>query len=1564
MGDKLSEHIDCWKKQLLDFGKRNRLINFKDSKRSNLVITSPAFDELYEKIIVDEKTIIFPYAKQITFDENGEEELTSVVEGDVKTPKTIDDLQKTLKALRYKANTFIEEQGINTLYLSFGLFRWKENDNSDEYFSAPLILVPVKLSIKSLTSPYELSLHEDEIVVNPTLLHKLENDWGIIIPKFDSNQDSDIKSYFKEVNKIVKDKAWYIDPTVNLTCLSFLKINMYKDLDNNQDRLKANAIVSAIAGDGDPQTVSSELNNYDHDSNIRPIDSYQVVDADSSQQDAILLSKRSKSFVLQGPPGTGKSQTITNIISEALADGKKVLFVSEKMAALQVVYKRLTSLGLGDFCMTLHNHRANKKEILTKLGKCLYIDRKRVRDEALAELDLLERRRNSLNDYDRELHTQYSALNLSIFKVNGRLAKLHNVPEFSFEISKPDKVTESELGERIYILKELTRVLKEHNKDISQNIWKGANIEILTHQLRHDIDSAVKLFVQIIPQLEEAYVELSKALLISAPSTIENIERIIDFISLNCKTSKILKSWIYLEDIDSLLKNIEEDKTLYDDLAHIENEICKEYDKEILDLDYYPILQRYRTEYNSIFKIFKKAYRKDIQIIRSYLKINRRISDTEATTILEQLKIYSEHIRVIAEKELKMKNLYEEFFKGKNTDWNEIIQSIFQAKDLCTSLESIGVNRMNAEELCCNSKYIHICRENKTTLSTLYNIISSHFEWFNTLFEDKKQLKSLGLADLCKHLAELSANKHMLEEWIDYKTCRKQCEKEGMLSYMQIIEGNNLDPDTIEDIYLKRFYTLWLDAVLVDCPNVRNFRSRNQEETIKEFCKLDKEQFIIAQARVREKIIAGIPDFNLFTSTKDEVGILKRELTKQRKLMPLRQLFASIPNLMTALKPCFMMSPLSVSVFLEAKSYEFDLVIFDEASQVHTEDAIGAIMRAKQVIIVGDTKQLPPTNFFAASLNDDEFDTDIYEDDKYSNIGAYESILDESLTVLPERSLRWHYRSRHEHLIAFSNAKIYNNNLITFPSTKDKVKDSGVEYVFVENGIYERGGKKNNIAEAKRVADLVFEHFRNYPKRSLGVVTFSEAQQSAIDGAIRQKRLSDPSLDKFFEEELDEGFFIKNLENVQGDERDTIIFSIGYAKDATGVMYMNFGPLSRDGGYRRLNVAITRAKFNVKLVGSIRATDIDLERTTSEGVKMLRSYIEFAQQGVIALQKEITYSENPVFESPFEESVYDILVSKGYQVITQVGCSGFRIDMAIKHPTNKGEFILGIECDGAAYHSSRTARERDRLRQDVLESMGWKIYRIWSTDWIKNEKSEIDKLINAIEKVMSIVKCVSLSENNNLEGNEDDKGYVIDDNITINIEEKIAPATSYKSGEYSFIEYKYIDYNDLRNLSISESIKHILGVEQPIHFDDLCRRIACKFGREKITSVVMNGVKSEIYGYRLRNDVIIDKNNFVTTKGFELKTARKCIGIHKSSIKYISQEEIIIALRILLTHSFGISRSDLVLEISKTLGYQRASANILSVIDSACDVMIEQEIAREADDKIYINENVMKKKLS
>ncbi|MBQ6582376.1 MAG: type III restriction endonuclease subunit R, partial [Mogibacterium sp.] len=525
----------------------------------------------------------------------------------------------------------------------------------------------------------------------------------------------------------------------------------------------------------------------------------------------------------------------------------------------------------------------------------------------------------------------------------------------------------------------------------------------------------------------------------------------------------------------------------------------------------------------------------------------------------------------------------------------------------------------------------------------------------------------------------------------------------------------------------------WLTSVMAETPAVQTFRRRVHEQRIGKFRELDERQFAISRDRIYDRIVSTFPPRDEIARARSERGILLHEMEKRRQIKPLRKLFHEIPDLLLTLKPCLMMSPLSVAYFLNAEDYHFDMVIFDEASQIFPQDAVGAIFRADQVIIAGDTKQLPPTDFFRAGTGGrGDFDTD---DEEWEEV--CDSILEEAAGVLPGRTLRWHYRSRHEHLIAFSNQEIYQGQLVTFPGCREQEPDTGVEFCYVEEGVYESGGRNCNIPEAKRSGQLVREHSENHPDRSLGIIAFSEKQQSAIALEIRKFREQNPQYEAFFAEGGEEEFFIKNLENVQGDERDTILFSICYARTqaqkASGrPMSMRFGPLGMPGGERRLNVAVTRARHNIKVVSSIKPEDIDLTRTDAEGIRMLRSYLAFAMSGGFAAVngKEAGNADD------FADTVAQFLTERGYSVRQSVGCSGYRLDIAVEHPDDPDEYIAAVECDGMTYRAARTARDRDRLRMSALSRMGWNLYRVWSMEWYRNPDEEGRRLVEFLEEAI------------------------------------------------------------------------------------------------------------------------------------------------------------------------------------------------------------------------------------
>jgi very-short-patch-repair endonuclease len=597
-------------------------------------------------------------------------------------------------------------------------------------------------------------------------------------------------------------------------------------------------------------------------------------------------------------------------------------------------------------------------------------------------------------------------------------------------------------------------------------------------------------------------------------------------------------------------------------------------------------------------------------------------------------------------------------------------------------------------------------------------------------------LDAAPLGDLQRWLADRAEDAQRLREWIRFGEVEREVARAGVAAILAEVLAGQVKPEEAGDAFRSRFLRLWVDAHYARAPALHQFSSDGHERLIERFRALDRRGVATTAARIRAfqlcrtdrpRPVAGdAPETS-------ELGALLREVNKKRRHLPLRKLFAGLPTLLPRLKPCLMMSPLAVSTYLQAPDCLFDLVIFDEASQVRPHDAICAIYRGRQLIVAGDQKQLPPTSFF--DRVGDEAPADENAGD--GGLQDYESILDVCCTLgLPRRRLRWHYRSRREGLIAFANHFVYDNELVTFPSVHDMAGNPAVAFAYITEGRWKAGASGGfNAVEARRTAEMVLAHFRDNPRQSLGVIAFSQRQQLRIGDEVERLRRDHPDLEEFFHEDRDEAFFVKNLENVQGDERDVIFLSVAYGPDeAGGVVRHNFGPLNRPGGERRLNVAVTRAKERMVVISSMRAHDIDLSRTGAHGVKLLRDFLDYAERGPEALRAAITGAGERCFDSPFEREVYEELTRRGLKVHPQVGCSKFHIDLAIVDPRAPGRYLLGVECDGASYHSSATARDRDRLRQQVLEGLGWRICRIWSTDWLRDRRGQVGRVLAALEK--------------------------------------------------------------------------------------------------------------------------------------------------------------------------------------------------------------------------------------
>lgn len=583
----------------------------------------------------------------------------------------------------------------------------------------------------------------------------------------------------------------------------------------------------------------------------------------------------------------------------------------------------------------------------------------------------------------------------------------------------------------------------------------------------------------------------------------------------------------------------------------------------------------------------------------------------------------------------------------------------------------------------------------------------------------RRAFADMAVKELAEAAARVEGHRHGLNAWCAWRRVQSQASDAGLAALVGAIEAGDVPPDKVPTAFEVNYSRWWLAEAVDEDEVLKRFVSAEHERRIQAFRALDDEFTEVTRQWIRAKLCASLPSADSIQRN-SEWGVLKREITKKRKHLPLRQLLREIPSVVLRLTPCLLMSPLSVAQYLSANASNFDLVVFDEASQIPVWDAIGAMARGKQVVMVGDPKQLPPTNFFARTDSSD--DGDVVEDD-------LESILDECLAAsLPTRNLAWHYRSRHESLIAFSNHRYYGGSLVTFPSPV--TDDRAVSFHFV-NGRYEKGGARINQPEAKAlVADLVSRLKQPGFRQSgltIGVVTFNSEQQSLIEDLLDEERRKDPGLEDYFSEVELEPVFVKNLESVQGDERDIMYFSITYGPDIVGALSMNFGPLNRDGGERRLNVAVTRARHELRVFSSLRGEHIDPSRARGAGVRDLKHFLEFAERGPRALA-EAHHGSQGDFDSPFEASVAQALGRKGWQVHTQIGASSFRVDLGVVHPDFAGRYLAGVECDGATYHRSATARDRDKLREQVLRGLGWEIVRIWSTDWWVNPGGALERV--------------------------------------------------------------------------------------------------------------------------------------------------------------------------------------------------------------------------------------------
>lgn len=663
--------------------------------------------------------------------------------------------------------------------------------------------------------------------------------------------------------------------------------------------------------------------------------------------------------------------------------------------------------------------------------------------------------------------------------------------------------------------------------------------------------------------------------------------------------------------------------------------------------------------------------------------------------------------------------------------------------------------------------------------------------------------------ELNRKTSEALLNMVQLLPWAQYLGARKTAVAAGLQAFVLGLENEAIPTDSLTQAFGYRFYASVAHGAFRSHASLRQFSGVRHSAVRHEYAALDKE---IIQLRGRQIAHDCIRQSNPPSGThsakvddKTEMKLLEHLIPQQRPRVTVRKMLKRAGKAIQELKPCFMMGPQAVAQFLEPGHLHFDIVVMDEASQLRPEEAIGAIARGTQLVVVGDPKQLPPTSFFArmAAQNDDGVVQMATTD--------AESILDVCISHFqPVRTLRWHYRSQHESLIAFSNHHFYHGNLVVFPSPYPKSKTLGLRYHHVENGVYEN---QMNQVEASRVVDAAVEHILQRPDSSLGIVTLNVKQRELIAELLEARLRTVPQAAEFKEkwDSVGMGLFIKNLENVQGDERDCIMISTTFGKSAgASVVRQNFGPISRQGGWRRLNVLFTRARKSIAVFSSMRAEDILVDSKTPEGTQALRNYLEYARTGVLPIERETGLPP----DSDFEIAVMDMLKAKGYEVTPQLGVAGFRIDLAVKHPKHLSGYLAAIECDGAAYHSGVSVRDRDRIRQEILESLGWRgrIWRIWSTDWFRNPVAETDRLLQFLLNLSN-----SPVPDAYLESQTPDIVYAVEPPVSLppqsNLPAQLVPKEEQLKIIFSDDEILEIQVGDLVTYALVDAVNEVIRVK-------------------------------------------------------------------------------------------------------------------------------------------------------
>ena len=1830
----IASEIDKSRRELLDLSNRNPLISYRTLRARGVEVVGADPNVVFSALVSSSRRMSFaPLAE-------GQDHAHRLIEHeDVKpsrsmrnvlqTAESPDQLQKRLRNTFYFANTTIQEQGVNTLFVALGMVEWFGPGRSEMPRRAPLILIPVELTRTNVRERFSVGYSGAEIGSNLSFIEMARTEHSVEFPGLPEDDDVDCSEYFRLCENAVSGiDRWRIDrSSVVLGFFAFSKFLMYRDLDPNngewasvQDYGPRNSkIVESLYGSGFSDSGSSIPDAGIIDDFLPPDDVYHVVDADSSQAIAIHDVNQGRNLVIEGPPGTGKSQTITNIVADAISHDRTVLFVSEKMPALEVVKRRLDEIGLGVACLELHSHKTNKRGVLQELEATWKLDEPVVDGDPRNVLHQLNETRRVLNEYAVANNDPVGETGVTPIDARGELAKIKDIELVSGEVPnlRIDALNRWSAQEfRLALqtvqdferrsglvgspsnhpfngckLSRLTPLEKEDLRDTladargsltSYRLAIGDLTKLLGLPDRHEARSLSRLIrigecASVAPEIRGVNIHefRSEAIPSKLKDLISNGE---EWRKLHLSHDHLVadegwdadvgwaidmlvgfedSSWLKPSKIDGSIDALEKTAQLFDKLIEDAAVLARHlglverHDSATLssmhrlaghvterpDIDGFNPLPlrselirseiqmltdagRARIELRDEFGValVSTAWDEDVSETRNtidqlgdkfwrmlsgrYRRSRKKVvslcrgeisSEKDRQLRLLDAIIESQHLATVCRRySANGAEVFGSRWRSEDTDFRLVGPVIDWAMEMYDGIDSgrfngtdVFVLRHDADvpttfqlverfDAFLDALTIHLVdvansysidgvlllsglsessafsfdslRQNllnrigvahavKKALSHLISIsrfgnsddverlisiagkieeeqglrdaitstisatssflgpkalgLESDWEqieriraWCAGLFDavndgrvdisDVEQIrndfdvkrvsmatdklkeaakehrkrvgnlqKSLGYAlesqlnkkpavhglagiatDLqAERMERWESNFDELDAFVGYNAAAQEMSERGLHAIVDLASDRQRVDDMLVNALIKAWYLYVLSAVEKERPILRTFEGSIHFDRIAEFDTLDHDYLELNRRRVLSKHWDGLHKVGAI----GQGGVLYSEFAKKRRHKPVRRLMSEAGNAIQAIKPVFMMSPLSIATYLPPGGIKFDLVVFDEASQVKPVDALGALMRAEQAVVVGDRKQLPPTRFFDRAMGSDEYD----DDEEESVTGDLESVL--SLfgqRKPPSRMLRWHYRSRHESLINVSNQEFYENRLVVFPSPDHGKQLTGLRHHYLSDTVYDRSRSRTNRQEALAVAKAVMDHARTNPDMTLGVAAFSNAQRGAVEDALKKLRDEDRSCEEFFAGHSHEPFFVKNLENVQGDERDVIFMSVGYGRDANGKVALNFGPLNQEGGERRLNVLITRAKHRCEVFSNLRAQDIMVEQGSAFGVRALKTFLEYAETGVLS---DIAVESGRSFYSPFQDAVASKLRSLGYQIDEEVESGGRFIDLAVVDPKAQGRYVLGIECDGATYHSSRTARERDRIREDHLRDLGWNFHRIWSADWFRNPDRELKRVSEAIDRALA--------------GEREKPKPKPQIQEEIKRASQSGPPDAFSVPLYesaSISQYPWLtDIDSISDSYLIDVIRKIVRIEGPVHVDVVKRRIAECFD-EWLTKKLNARLKGYISAARASGG-IVQRGDFLWSGRKQTVTVRdrSDLPANFKKIDYVAPEELAAAVEMVVRQAHGIESDEAITETARLLGFKRVSSGIEERVGNALTAMID-----------------------